>query len=284
MSEYIIRTMERGDLDFAAQCTAGEEWASETIREFEGFYEHDPGGCLIAERQGSPVGIAIATLYGEMGFVGEIIVKPEQRSQGLGTQLLLCARDYLLENGARSVSLDGVVKAVPLYERNGFRKVCRSLRFMGSIPGQRHADVRSMTADDLQEVFAIDQQGFQADRSFFLRRRFELYPELCNVLLEAGKIVGYAAGRRGEGWVAPGPCVVLPGSAHPEHLLETAALEAGESVIALGVLEANTVAVRLLNSYGLSERVDSPWRMVYGDLVTPGLTNLCFAVGTAAKG
>jgi hypothetical protein len=68
----IIRRMQATDLAFAAQCTANEGWASETLASFEGFYQHDPEGCLLAERGGHPVGICIATAYGHAGFVGEL--------------------------------------------------------------------------------------------------------------------------------------------------------------------------------------------------------------------
>ena len=57
------------DLDFAASCTGGENWASEGRTEFEGFFAHDPGGCLVAEEGERRIGIGIATPYGESGFI-----------------------------------------------------------------------------------------------------------------------------------------------------------------------------------------------------------------------
>jgi hypothetical protein len=72
LNDLTIRRMRAADLPFAAQCTAGEGWASETLASFEEFYQHDPEGCLLAERAGHPVGICIATPYGHSGFVGEL--------------------------------------------------------------------------------------------------------------------------------------------------------------------------------------------------------------------
>jgi hypothetical protein len=44
MISPLIRTMRSDDLDFAAQCTAGEGWSTETRREFEGFLAYDAQG------------------------------------------------------------------------------------------------------------------------------------------------------------------------------------------------------------------------------------------------
>jgi len=49
----------------------------------EGFYQHDPAGCLIAILENDPVGNVKATPYGEIGFIGELIVRPNIAIRGL---------------------------------------------------------------------------------------------------------------------------------------------------------------------------------------------------------
>jgi ribosomal protein S18 acetylase RimI-like enzyme len=83
-----LRGMRAEDLPFAASLTLGEGWQSETLEELEGFHERDPAACLIAERAGRRVGIGIATAYGNAGFLGEIVVHPACRGQGIGDQLV----------------------------------------------------------------------------------------------------------------------------------------------------------------------------------------------------
>ena len=134
-NDLIIRRMQAAELEFAARSTADEGWASENLAALEGFYQHDPDGCLLADHSGQPVGICIATSYGHCGFFGELIVRPHARGQGIGAALLKHAVAHLHEHGAETVYLDGVVKAVRLYERGGFRKICRSLRFSGALTG-----------------------------------------------------------------------------------------------------------------------------------------------------
>ena len=129
----VIRVMQAADLDFAASLTAAEGWGSETRVELEGSFGYDPGGCLLAEEDAERIGMCVATPYGESGFVGELIVAPSARQRGVGRALLDHAINYLQGRGLASILLDGVPAAVPLYERAGFRRVCRSMRFGGRL-------------------------------------------------------------------------------------------------------------------------------------------------------
>jgi ribosomal protein S18 acetylase RimI-like enzyme len=191
---------------------------------------------------------------------------------------------YLHERGAATVYLDGVVRAAPLYERHGFRKVCRSLRFSGALAGSQHPQVRRMQAADLPSIFALDRQAFGADRSFFLAYRLRLFPELCHVMIEDDKLKGFILGRRGEGWAAVGPWVMARHARDPIRLLASLANAAGAATLSLGVLDTNHDAVELIRSLGFTLREDSPWRMALGPSSDLGASPQCLAVGTAAKG
>jgi len=197
--------------------------------------------------------------------------------------LLERAIAYLHGRGTQSIFLDGVTAAVPLYERLGFRQVCRSLRFAGAIAGRSLASVRAMRAADLETISRIDRPAFGADRAFFLRRRLALYPELCKVLVCDGEISGYIVGRRGWNSVSAGPWVVRPEVPGAAALLESLAAEAPEARISLGVLETNGQAVETIRALGLVERPDPPWRMVLG-AGELGASPQLYAIGSAAKG
>jgi ribosomal protein S18 acetylase RimI-like enzyme len=219
-----------------------------------------------------------------------LIVVPEARGRGVGRRLLESAIAYLHGRGARTICLDGVLAAVPLYERLGFRKRCRSLRFSGTLTGQAHRHVRPMTGADLNAVCALDREAFGADRGFFLERRLAQDPALCKVLVQDGQIGGFVLGRRVEGQVSAGPWVVRPEVERPADLLEAIAAEAEGCRLSLGVLESNQLAARAVRALGFTERADSPWRMVLGpsgasrvpDVL--GASPLAYAIGSPAKG
>ncbi len=281
-----VRQMLPSDLDFAASCTAAEGWRSETRPVFEGYLTYDPAGCLVADMSGERVGICVATSYGLYGFVGELIVSEEWRGRGIGRQLLESAVENLRSRGAASIFLDGVPAAIPLYERVGFRRVCRSMRFSGTLKGQRYPRVRPMRGDDLGAAGQLDRAAFGADRRFYLERRLSLQPELCQVLeKDGGEIAGFIMGRRIDDFVWIGPWVVRPGVERPGDLLASLAVEAGgEASLGLGVLETNGEALATVRSFGLAERLDPPWRMVLGPPAPLGASPGCFAIGSAAKG
>jgi len=280
----LIRQMKEADLTFAAACTSAEGWVSENRTTLEGFFLYDQEGCLIAEQEGQPVGMCFATYYGNSGFIGELIVLPEARGSGVGAKLLNHGVQVLRDRRVETIYLDGVVKAVGLYERNGFRKVCRSWRFLGHLSGKPTPHVRQMVISDLEQVLDLDRLSFGADRSFFLRRRFEIYPLLSYVMVNGDKLTGFLFGRSGEGWVSAGPWVMFEDAEDPLELLNSFALQTGDIPISLGILETNYQAYIHIRSLGFLELVDSPWRMALGKSNDLGTSPRCYAVGSAAKG
>jgi GNAT superfamily N-acetyltransferase len=284
LPSILIREMRKEELAFAAECTAAEGWLSENRATLDGFFLKDPKGCLLAEKKGKPVGICVSTFYGKSGFIGELIVRPEARGRGVGAELLKHGMRVLKDREAETIYLDGVLKAVELYERNGFHKVCRSWRFSGHLAGKSSSHVRRMVMSDLEQVRALDKRSFGADRSFFLERRLELFPELSYVMMNVEGICGYILGRSGESWVSAGPWVVKENAENPVDLLMALALDAGDRAISIGILETNRQACDMVRSVGFQERTDSPWRMAMGSTSDLGASPKCYAVGSAAKG
>ena len=276
--------MQTEDLVFAAECTAAEDWVSENRITLEGFFIKDTQGCFLAEEDNHRVGICMALYYGASGFICELIVRQEARGRGVGAALLNHSVGYLKERGVESVYLDGVVKAVRLYERNGFHKICRSWRFSGYLTGNKSPQVRPMAANDLDQVYTLDKFAFGADRSFYLRRRLEIYPKLCHVMTAGDTVTGFIQGREGNDWVSAGPWVVENMDENPLELLNALAAEAGDRQISIGILETNQRAYNMVQSLGFKARVDSPWRMALGSSSDLGTSTRCYAIGSAATG
>lgn len=279
----IIRKMQEGDLDFAMECVTDEGWLSETEHVFRGFLEYDPDGCLIGEESGRRVGMCVGVSYGECGFLGELIIVRDRRGRGLGRQLLERGIEYLRGRGCRSIYLDGDEPAIRLYERVGFRHVCKSLRFLGRIQGRSHAEVRPMAAADIDVVTHIDREAFGADRGFFLNYRLRLFPRLCKTLVSGAAISGFAMGQPGNGVVSIGPCVIL-GDVEPLMLLESIAAEAGGDDLRIGVLESNSRAASEMRALEGMTETEPSWRMVLGPDAGLGVSENLFAIGSAAKG
>lgn len=112
--------------------------------------------------------------------------------------------------------------------------------------------------NDLDQVIALDRLSFGVDRSFFLRRRLKLFPELCHVMMDGKRVTGFILGRGGERWVAAGPWVMNEEADNPVELLNAFALEAGDQLISIGILETNRQACDMVRSLSFKEQIDSP--------------------------
>ncbi|MCX6555275.1 MAG: GNAT family N-acetyltransferase [Candidatus Aminicenantes bacterium] len=279
-----IRTMTPADIDFATGLTHAAGWASESLDVFAGFLEHDPHGCFIAAAGREKAGVCVATKYRKSGFIGELVVSRHMRLLGIGQMLFQKALDYLLAARLESIYLDGDLNAVSYYETMGFRKVCRSLRFRGKIKGKKHAQVRHLNPDDLQELCRLDREWFGDDRGFFLRRRVENFPGLCLASEREGHLRGWIMARPGDGLLAVGPWASISGNEDAASLLEHLANEDSAAVFRIGVHEKNLDAVRLLRSWlGLQETIHS-WFMVRGESDRLGDHPALYAIGSGAKG
>ena len=282
----VIRNFQnRSDLEFTSSLTKTEGWHSETLLELQSFFEHDPEGCFLYEVNGTPVGICIATAYHQSGFIGELIVTKQFRDQGIGRALIQAAILYLQNKQIQAIFLDGVQKAIPLYEELGFVPICRSLRFFGQIPAEESPDVRSMNAEDLQEVFQLDKQTFGDDRSFFLNKRWQNYPDLALVWRQNQQIAGYLFGRVGiGGWVTVGPWVNLIDQSATLTLLSHFQAKIGNQPFSIGILENRKSIIPQIVMAGLQPRTDPPTRMMLGIGNNLGDNDHCFAIGSPAKG
>jgi ribosomal protein S18 acetylase RimI-like enzyme len=295
-----IREIAPADLEFAAACTAAEGWQSETRSELTYLFNFNRHGCLIGETETGPVGICFATSYGEVGFIGELIVAPEYRENGFGRMLMEHAIAYLRDTGARHILLDGVPQAVPMYERMGFRKLCRSLRFLklsasdapaGATPTSATDEspdwsggVRPMTPADLASVNCLDYKAFGADRSFFISRRLRDNPELCFVQISDSTIAGYITGRAGDDVYSAGPWISRQGVETASALLTALGRAVGNQPLRIGILEDNVAAKECAVSLGFELQPNPCWRMVLGAHGYPESQELVFAVGSPAKG
>lgn len=279
-----IRKMNQSDLDFAVECTKAEGWQSETRSVFQAFYQHEHSGCFIAEANNKRLGLCIATSYEKSGFLGELVVIPEARGFLVGPQLLSCSITYLKNKGIKEIYLDGEIAASTYYEHIGFRKICRSLRFIGTFNPVHHLHIRHMKKTDLHKVFQLDKKAFNDDRSFFLEKIWTINKRLCKVMETDGEITGYVMAKPGLHVIAVGPLVTDKNINRPLDLLESLSQETGSTPLRLGVLESNSKALEWIRGVDTVKEQQYCWRMIMGKSENLGMSPMCITIGSAAKG
>ena len=255
-----------------------------TAADFRRMLHYEPGGCFLASRDGVDVGMVNSTRYGSVGWIGNLVVHPGHRGGGIGAALMSRAMEHLTDSGAASIRLDSVEKAIPLYERLGFRAEYASLRFSGLGMAFDVPDVEEMHASHIEGVLSLDAKYFGANRERMLRHVFEDFPEYCFVAYEREVVRGYIMAKRGESNVRIGPWGCEPSRAElAEGLLRRMMGAAVSEKLWIGVPEGNRASVEILTEHGFSS-LPSSLRMCYGECSVLGDPRGRFSIGAPDKG
>jgi ribosomal protein S18 acetylase RimI-like enzyme len=270
------------DLDFVLNQTTLEGWTS-TRRDFEELLHFNPEGSFIGEIDGTSVGMVCTVNYGEFGFIGNLIVQSMYRGQNFGRTLMEIAMKHLLDTGTKSILLDGVPRAVSLYEQLGFRKIVKSLRLESVLTGQSCEHVRPMIPEDLDKISVSDTSHFGGRREKFLEMRFSSFAEYCKVLEIDDEIQGFIMGSKRDSSIRIGPWVMNSHTPRSEDLLLAFAERSSGNPLKIGVLESNKEAINLLWKHGFRETSHS-WRMLYGENTEATLSDHLYAICCPARG
>ena len=197
--DFQIRTMRREELAFAIELAAREGW-NPGLHDADCFFAADPGGLLIGELAGEPVGCISAVSYGgRYGFVGLYIVRPEFRGRGYGWRLWQAGMARLR---GHNVGLDGVVAQQGNYAKSGFRLAYRNVRYRGRAePTAVHASVSAAATEAFADICAFDRRVFPEHREAFLSAWLSQPMAGAFVARDGARLTGYTVVRRcREGW------------------------------------------------------------------------------------
>jgi predicted N-acetyltransferase YhbS len=283
MTVIDIREMTLGDIDFCLRMFGITGWGN-TADDVRRMISYEQGGCFVASIGGEDVGMAGSIGYGEVGYLGNLIVQSGHRGRGIGATLMKEAMEHLLDSGVKSIRLDAVPMATPLYERLGFKGESLSLRFTGPASEKDSTGSKRMGERDLPEVSDLDLRLFGAPRGRVLRRVHADFPGLCFVAREGSRLVGYIMAKEGEGRTRIGPWICEPGELGlAENLLHRLMDEVAGSTLWAGVPEGNQGSVEILERNGFISSPSSH-RMCYGECGETGMVEGIFGVGGPDKG
>lgn len=278
-----FRVMKKEDLDFFMHLMDMVGWGM-TPTDYDRILRFSPEGCFIAAQDGKDLGMVASVNYGEIAWIGNLVVLPETRGKGIGAQLMQYCMDYLVSTGTKAIRLDGVPLAIPLYHRLGFMDEYRSLRYMGDAVGHPETNCRPMKKEDLDMVSKLDLSVFKAPRREILEYVHELYPDLCFTYWSNEEIVGYIMAKDAKGQVKIGPWIVKKGYEEvAERLLYSVMNQRLGEKLWVGVPEANQSSVQILEKNGFKP-ITSSLRMCYGECTIVENVESVFGLGGPDKG
>ncbi len=213
-----IRLLLESDIPAAMQLKEAAGW-NQTEDDWRRLLLLEPNGCFCAIKDGCLVGTTTTTTYAdELAWIGMVLVDPQHRRQGIAAKLMSVGLDYL--NGkVRTVKLDATALGQPVYERFGFQVESLVERWSraGSLHREEQAD---FDRDSLDELLALDREGFNADRSKLIEMLIKSGAVSPVLMRDAdGALSGYALARRGTRADYVGP-VVAKDPQQVEALLE----------------------------------------------------------------
>jgi ribosomal protein S18 acetylase RimI-like enzyme len=291
-----VRPMAKGDFPFAVALTDTEGWGF-TVEDFERFRALSPDGCFVVERDGERAGLLTTMLYGDLGWIGNVIVSSRLRGLHLGAALVEHAIAYLEGAGARAVRLWAYENTVDLYGKFGFANDgYRARRWIGfghssheTPPTHAPKDcaVFPVNALTLHHLFPIDRKFFGSDRARVLERVARDNPMGGLVARGSdGKPVGYLLAK-----VSPKGCEVGPFIVDPAHadwavpcLLEGVLDKLAGQSVELGVYSGRPDVEVLLTDHGFQTGFATV-RMTRGDrsVGAEAVPAIC-AIGALEKG
>lgn len=256
-----FRVMTPGDEGFFMQLMDMVGWGM-TPGDYSRMLTFSPEGLFIASVDGVDLGMVATVNYGEIAWIGNLVVLPESRGMGLGKALMEKAVDYLTGEGAKAVRLDGVTLAVPLYRRLGFNDEYPSLRYTGVATENKVSGTRPMTVDELHAVGDFDESVFKASRHDVINYTYEKNPELAFTAWDGNELVGYIMAKHGKTnvkigpWLSKSPVVA-------EELLKSVMNQVVGADLWVGLPKGNRDGVSILEKNGFNA-ITSSLRMCYG--------------------
>ena len=263
--EMHIRRMTRDELDTLVEWAAREGW-NPGLDDAEVFWATDPDGFVAAEIDGELVGGGSIVAYDKRyGFMGFFIMRPECRGHGLGDRLWDERKRRLLArlDAGASIGLDGVFNMQGYYARNGFRFICRDLRFEGrgmDLPQPKSVIEASSLPFD--RIDSYDRRHFPASRSRFLRGWIQRPGGHALAVVEGEAMLGYGVMRPCRTGHKIGPLFAANANVAEQLLVALASRVLGEPIF-LDVPEINRDALALVSRHGMKE-VFGCARMVLG--------------------
>lgn len=238
--ELQLRPFSAADVEPFLAYAAGEGWITDRC-ELAFLRCCCPHGCLAAVVDGEPAAFIMAMQYAASAWVGNLLVAPHHRRQGLGRLLMNEVLQRFDSSGTETVWLTASSDGAPLYRTLGFVPIdtIERWRTTGSLQTAFHRAV------DLEPVAVLDAHGWGDSRA----RLFAGIQDCAGWLLRKDGFLRCLPVGAG---LQLGPWGALSGRGAAELLATTMKAVSGEGAIFLDSPQQNRAAARLLQMHGFT--------------------------------
>ncbi len=242
------------DSDFALSITDSMNWGM--VREDLDFMTQlEPEGCFVLFRDSRRIGLASTISYGDLGWLGNVIVNEDSREQGAGSFLVKECLKFLSARGAKTIGLYAYISKIPFYQRLGFKSDVEFVFLKGrgfSLPIR--SEITRVSEEEVPDIIALDQEYAGASREKLLKSLLVSGSNQCYTATRDGKLLGYVAATTYDGRAELGPLVCL--RQHREvalDLLKTMLTELDSFDVSLCIPRGEDAICSLLLTHGFRE-------------------------------
>lgn len=191
-----VEKMNSDDFPFAVQLANTMNW-NMTMEDFEFIMKLEPEGCFVLFSSAERLGICTTISLGNLGWIGNLIVKEVYRKKGAGSLLLKQAIAYLRSKQVVTIGLYAYPYLTSFYAGFGFRSDIEFLVLQGNVVASpaEDATVRRAENSDIQKIIEFDRQCLGADRQKLLEAIILQSKNLCYILPRNNEISGYVAAK-----------------------------------------------------------------------------------------
>jgi GNAT superfamily N-acetyltransferase len=204
---FHVKNMSLEDLEFAVCITDTMGW-NLVEEDFKFMMYLEPNGCFVLLSNSEKIGVATTISFGNIGWIGNVIVSEDYRGRGAGSFLVKHCVKYLTSKNVETVGLYAYIDKISFYKRLGFEYNTEFIFLKGKgFSSPLKAGLKEATKEDIQEVIDYDHSCFGALRRKLLEPIFLEPNNLCYMSIEDGQILGYVAAKVYEGMAEIGPLV-----------------------------------------------------------------------------
>ena len=250
----IIRTIKPLDFNFIIGLAALEN-IKYSKKDLKRIIDFEPEGCFIALDGEQRLGIVTTITYGNVGWIGNLLVERSTRRRGTGTKLVKEALEYMQKKDVKIPKLYCFLNRVAFYRKLGFKTEINVQVMVGKGRKTSFSEVNKLPEETLDEILLLDKKIFGADRSRLLHKLHQEFPKNCFTAYHKKKLVGYIMANGSEDEYELGPCVCLPKyqSRYGEQLLKAGINSLDKKIIDLSIPLNNKIKEILVN-YGFKKQ------------------------------
>jgi GNAT superfamily N-acetyltransferase len=275
---FRIKNMSTDDITFAVRLTDTMDW-NLAEEDFKFMMKLEPKGCFVLLDDSERVGIATTIGFGNVGWLGNLIVSEQHVKKGAGSLLASHAVKYLKKSNVKTVGLYAYTERVPFYERLSFTFDSHFTVLSGngfSSPTDSH--IREGGKADIQKIIDYDCSCLGFSRKKLLEPILLDADNRCYIY-ENREMAGYAIAKVYYRMAEAGPLICHQGCNEIAIKLLKAVLNGLDGLeVYMCIPKKQTALLDVLKGHGFSEKFRVA-RMFHG----PPFNNKCICMAESLE-